>query len=408
MIKYMRIVIICLITSTLYSQQRFFIAYSEINGTTLLRNVFNPNMLPGEFAKFSLVVRDSEDLTMEHALFDHHHYYARPCERPWISFDLQIDPFYTYLKTIKASSSLNNHGYPEIECPSTQLSGANMLGQINIKDFYLRANTALANITTHCNTTGCMNKDSFTGFDDMTLKAGYDWFFCNEHHHLGLYTLGGIPVNKDESALFKTQIIPPSKIPVNFTVTYPKQLTKLGVDSYRIGLGLNTACTLYQSGNTHITWHADAQYACALPRTCTIVTLHVLDVEAYADVSYTPGNFVSTWTALHYANTHWDIELGSSFATATGEHMIRTDEDVKNEEYVVKQFPAFTVALFAKPYIATAYHTIIKNYPLMLGLGIGYEYDKMHTLVSPQLDKVPRAYNAFQGITVWGNMAVSF
>lgn len=380
-----RVVLIsCLFTSIVYGQQRFFLDTSHF------------------------IIRDSEDLNLEHALFDHHHYYASSCEE-WPRLNLQVTPFYTHLNAME-SSEFKEANPTEIHNTeaSTKIGGAHFQGQLNICNFYLRANMIVANIKTNYDTSypdypqSNYAHYSFTGVDDITIKAGYDWFFCNDKHHTGIYVLAGLPTN-NRDAITATGID-----------TYKAKALddRLGVYSYRIGGGLNTACTIYNCGDNHITWHADAQYAYGIPKTEATITI---SPDAITKIRYTPGNFISGWTAFHYAYCAWGFEFGSMFETMFGEKT-----SIKNKgtatttlaDLNLLEKPGQTIAFLAKPYFAVAYNTTICQNPFMIGFGVGYEYDKVHNIQLPATAtkeiKVIRKYNAYEGVNVWGNLTYSF
>lgn len=358
----------CLLTSIMYGQQRFFLDDSH------------------------MVVRDSAGVisNFEHSLFDYHHYYLNPsCDRKW--FDVEAVPFYTHLKSIETDAAKT--AYPDDKTGAkTQFGGALFQAQLNICDFYIRANTMVANVKSSFESVyGDQYKDlekySFTGVDDVTLKLGYDWFFCNDDHHAGLYMLGGFPVNNVDVATTPAELA---------TQTYTD---RLGVYSYRVGAGVNTAFTLYTCDNDRLTWHADVQYAYAFPK--TVLETKLAGYPEGIKTKYTPGQFVNGWTALHYAFCNWGVELGSSFGTMFDEKFFVDTDSKKTEEAKLGR----TVSFFAQPYFAAAYNTTICENPFTVGLGIGYEYDKMHDL--PNNNEV-RKYDAFQGVNVWGNLTYSF
>jgi hypothetical protein len=382
----------CLLTSIMYGQQRFFLA--------------NPTTTP---ATSQVVIRDSEDLNLEHALFDYHHYYSNPCgERPW--FDLQVAPFYTHLKSIVNSDIVYPDTYKDGSDfrSTTQFAGAQFQAQLNICNFWIRANmqagqlkNTFANLPSDYLETYKETKElyEFGGADDVTLKAGYDFFFCNDDHHVGIYALGGFPVNNKDAAIFADATAFKAAPLFNNDV-------RLGILSYRAGAGLNSAFTLYNCDESRLTWHADVQYAYAFPRTYAEIKSATTTYPEDTEIRYTPGQFVSAWTALHYGVCNWGFEFGSSFETMFDEKTSLQHASSASTLATLSlvEKPGYTVSFLAKPYVAAAYNTTICENPFTVGLGIGYEYDKMHELPADAV----RVYDAFQGVNVWGNLTYSF
>lgn len=381
----------CMFASVMYGQQRFFIA--------------DPTQATGGYSIKQLIVRDSEDLNLEHALFDYHHYYTQECGH--IGLDFQVAPFYTHLKTIEPKTKPAD--YVDTRA-TTQMGGAQFQAQLDVCDFYLRANTAVGQIkSTFANITDetQINKKAFkfTGFDDVTLKTGYDFFFCKEKHHTGLYLLGGFPVNHQKA-------IEASSNADMLTQLANSRTERLGVYSYRFGAGMNSAFTLYNCNERRLTLHADVQYAYAFKTKLAIIDYNGDDTTTF---KYTPGQFVSAWTALHYAHCHWNFEVGSMFETMFDEKRTLVNEGNATTTFAglgLPETPGVTVAFLAKPYIATSYNTTVCKNPLTVGLGLGYEYDKMHDLQKfengKDVEDTSRIYNAFQGVNVWGNITYSF
>jgi hypothetical protein len=241
----------------------------------------------------------------------------------------------------------------------------------------------------------------FGGCDDVTLKAGYDWFFCNDDHHFGIFMLGGFPVNNDDANYYTAAAF---ETATDLEAAPYFTNDRLGILSYRVGAGFDTACTLYHCDDSRLTWHAVAQYAYAFPRTYATVGLYH---DTATELRYTPGQFVTGWTAFHYAFCNWGFEFGSSFATMFDEKNSVKVEGTSADTiatFDLYEKPGYTVAFLAQPYVAFNYNTTICENPFTVGLGVGYEYDKMHS--APE--DTPRAYDSFQGVNVWGNLTYSF
>lgn len=374
----------CLLTSIMYGQQRFFLSDPDL--------IESPNLI-------RMVVKDSEDLNLEHSFFDYQHYYGHECRRA-CGMDWQVAPFYTHLKTINPDDA------PATDSrATTQIGGAQFQVQLNFRNYYFRANTAIGKIkNTFANKTiaeADLKTYEFSGVDDITAKLGRDWFFCKDDHHIGLFVLGGFPGNAEA-------------VPVvdNYYDRSSLNSTKFGIGSFRAGLGLNSAFTLSHCGDKHLTWHSEIQYAYAF--------LHTVSTSIYTDTTtgkpqttynkYTPGQFVSAWTAFHYAMCAWGIELGSMFETAFGEKNTSVQyytDFTGTVKQTINFKQGYNIAFTAKPYVGVSYEATLCKNPLNLGLGIGYEYDKMHTGLFVN-DEIEQAYDAFQGVNVWGNITYSF
>lgn len=397
---YSRLLLVsCLLTSIMYGQQRFFLA--------------NPTELDSQ-----VVIRDSEGafFNQQYALADYHHFYSDGCERPTVDF--QVAPVYMYLKSIVNDSV----AYPEIYGDkneayrgTTQFGGAEFQLQLNYCNFWIRALTQAGQLkNTFANCCEYPEKNccypypekhcyEFGGCDDVTLKGGYDWTFCNDDHHFGIFMLGGFPVNNDDAVVYANA--------TTFQDVAVNGTDRLGILSYRVGAGLDTACTLYHCDDNRLTWHAVAQYAYAFPRTFA----EIKGTTAYPEnleVKYTPGQFVNAWTAFHYGFCNWGFEFGSSFTTMFKEKFSVDCASTATtlETLRLTEKPGYTISFMAQPYIAGAYNTTICENPFTVGLGIGYEYDRMHKLDADCKDDAldTRAYNAFQGVNVWGNLTYSF
>lgn len=357
------------------------------------------------------VVRESGDMLLEHALNDYHHYYSRACDVKL--FDFILSPVYKHERVIDGSGMYNMYG-------------GFMQAQLSLGDFYLRANTQFGYYNEEFKDkdgkevefTNADVKDALkdTSFDDVNLKAGYDFFFCGDDH-IGFYALGGIPVNRKDASVAATL----SNDTITFKAMPWMYEVRMGTGNYRIGGGLNAAFTLVDCDDHHLAWLSDTQYTYALKTDVAKIT------GCGAELKYTPGNTLNFFNALHYACGCYNFELGSVFATTFGEKWsIDCAECKYPEKYGETNFaPALaklnaknmTVAFKAQPYLAFSYNTCVCDCPLTVGLGAGYDYNKLHdncTEVSyPEYEHYPEHCathkpDAFQGVTAWGTVALSF
>lgn len=151
-----------------------------------------------------------------------------------------------------------------------------------------------------------------TGVDDVQLKLGWNYFFCNQDH-LGIYFVGTAPTG------CRTQ---------NQFLFEPVVGTRHG----SVGVGFNSDYTVWDCGTQGVNWMVDLKYRFVLKncerrlfdlcnngqfsRYLQVVTdsqrsFSMPGVNFFSiPVDVTPGSTVEFWTALHYHWCAWNFEAG--------------------------------------------------------------------------------------------------
>lgn len=148
-----------------------------------------------------------------------------------------------------------------------------------------------------------------TGVDDVMLKFGRNWFWC-ENNHVNLYIAGIIPTGKRTDAYYAFEPI-------------------IGSNHGRIGFGTNSQYVLRETNTYAVTWMNDLRYlygleACErrsfdltangawsryLPTTSPTAGLQPGINNFTYLVQVTPRSQVDFWTALHADWCNWNFEF---------------------------------------------------------------------------------------------------
>ncbi len=152
-----------------------------------------------------------------------------------------------------------------------------------------------------------------TGVDDIQLKLGDNWFFCDNQSHIGLYLVGTIPTGNRPSSKF---------------IFEPLVGTKHGA----FGAGINTDFNLYIDDNAQCSFMLDgkyrylfagcerrsfdlcengdwSRYLLVVNENATSLSLPGINI-ATLPVIVTPGSQIELWCALHYKWCQWNFEVG--------------------------------------------------------------------------------------------------
>lgn len=154
-----------------------------------------------------------------------------------------------------------------------------------------------------------------TGFDDLLVKLGYDWFFCKENH-IGIYALGGIPTGKKSKARFLFEPL-------------------VGSNFGSVGMGVQGDYALLCAGEQRLLLMGDAQYRyefvadeirsldlCQQGRWSRFLQVVTPQALAFSQpginfftkaVRVKPRSTADLWLALHYACSDVHVELGYDF-----------------------------------------------------------------------------------------------
>lgn len=433
-----------------------------------LFTIFIKNFLNGEIVislnnNGEALLKESNHNILEHSITEYYRYFLDYYEKFNCSrrFDLQITPFYDFLKLNNNSSkaSFNN-------------IGALLQGNLNIKNFWLRGNLVFSNVREKFK----IEQDneisrSRTNIDNLLLKFGYN-FYSNRRFISGIYLLIDGLVKKHYKILkneafyaIPEKIIKNRKqigadfeklcdlildtdelmtledldrivgqntlangIPLgskklkaleeNFNKTKVNlceyinfsdlilETPNLGNLNNKIGFGLNFIANLYECDNKKLSMLFDGQYYYSVSRcitnayqyiTTTSTTDQVETTKKSSPLEFTPGHTLNFWLALNYDYKCYNFEAGANFSTTFGEKL-----KIKNLELTPAQMKKLneavkirTVEFNVEPYIAISYNNILCGSPTIIGLGIGYEYNKIRI---PQDLKIPDKLN---GISAW-------
>lgn len=152
-----------------------------------------------------------------------------------------------------------------------------------------------------------------TGVDDIQLKLGDNWFFCDDQSHIGLYLVGTIPTGNR---------------PLSKFIFEPLVGTKHGA----FGAGINADFKLYKDDNAQCSFMLDGKYrylfsACER-RSFDLCangdwSRYLLIVNSKATSNSLPGINIATmpvkvaphsqielWYAFHYSWCQWNLEAG--------------------------------------------------------------------------------------------------
>ncbi len=152
-----------------------------------------------------------------------------------------------------------------------------------------------------------------TGVDDIQLKLGDNWFFCDDQSHIGLYLVGSIPTGNR---------------PISKYIFEPLVGTKHGA----FGVGINADFKLYKNTYSQFNFMLDTKYRylfsgcerrsfdlCAngdwsryllvVNGDTTSLSMPGINTATFP-VTVTPRSQIELWFALHYEVCQWNIEAG--------------------------------------------------------------------------------------------------
>lgn len=147
-----------------------------------------------------------------------------------------------------------------------------------------------------------------TGVDDVMLKFGHNWFWC-DNNHANIYIAGIIPTGKGTDAFYTFEPV-------------------IGSNHGRIGFGTNILYVLREANTYALTWMTDLRYLYGLEacerRSFDLCAngawsryLPTTDVNGIQPginnftyrVQVTPRSQVDFWTALHTQWCNWNFEI---------------------------------------------------------------------------------------------------
>jgi hypothetical protein len=278
-----------------------------------------------------------------------------------------------------------------------------------------------------------------SGVDDIQFKWGYDWYFCDEQSHIGLYVNAIAPTGKREQSRHLFEPI-------------------VGRKHGGIGIGLNADWALLTDCDSQADFMLDAKYTHYFPARGQRVFdvcpngdwsrfLQVVNAATPAfsvpalntltqSVRIAPRGTLDVWAAFHYELCCWNIEAGYNLWWRQAERLClqcpfpstigildipglcsilpATSSTFRINQSIVGPCPAVSDATFTpltsaninllsgsqprslshKVYGACSYNTDICETPIMAGVGGSYEFARHH--------------NALEQWTVWGKLGISF
>jgi hypothetical protein len=318
------------------------------------------------------LVRDSENILLEHALMDYNYYLPDTCEPP--IFHLTLDPYFRQLSYSKDVLKIKSH----------ELAGF-LQAQLNWSNFWIRSNIIFGKIKE--NISILKNKKSIAGVDDLTIKLGYT-YYNDGCTYFGGQLLAQVPTNREiKSALTLVSTTQDRQNKYALTFDAPQ----IGSRNLILGGGFYGGYTIYKSTESSLSILGELQCRCALKTTLTTQmempdatttftmtgqektlnikqntekqentqqnkdqtnqenliikpnkeasntyqTLVVQKEEVQqilqpqntqsVNVAFSPGHAIDFWVALHYNWCDFNIELGSTFSTTFKDHL-----DTKN------------------------------------------------------------------------------
>ena len=152
-----------------------------------------------------------------------------------------------------------------------------------------------------------------TGVDDIQLKLGDNWFFCDNESHIGLYLVGTIPTGNRVTSKY---------------IFEPLVGTKHGA----FGAGINADFALYKNNYSQCNFMFDTKYRylfsgrerrsfdlCAngdwsrylliVNESATSLSMPGINTSTIC-VNVTPRSQIESWFALHYEICQWNFEAG--------------------------------------------------------------------------------------------------
>ncbi len=259
------------------------------------------------------------------------------------------------------------------------------------------------------------------GIDDVQLKWGDNWFFCDEQSHIGLYLVGSIPTGNRPTACY---------------IFEPLVGTKHGA----FGAGLNGDINLYERDHARCNFMIDlkyrylfsgrerrsfdlcgdwSRYLLVVNESATSVSLPAIN-DATLCVDVTPRSQIELWCAVHYERCQWNFEAGYNLwwrdsdkicgnnqlppntgiydiaGAVIGNPISASNANISQAAIPPNQAPSdavFTpstslnVASGAQPrayvngiYGALSYNDNAVRCPFLLGIGGGYEFANCNTL----------------------------
>lgn len=246
-----------------------------------------------------------------------------------------------------------------------------------------------------------------TGFDDIQVKLGYNYYYNPCLDHVGLYLVATIPTGKCRKNKF---IFEPF----------------VGSRNAAFGIGLNVDRTLFNCCGHSIVWMADLKYRYLFrncePRSVSICNIDCRNVTNAAierafklsgsnyftqSVTVNPRSTIDFWTAAHYRWCDYNFEFGYNLWWRQNELVECIQDNCDDCPVEVCEGNTLTTetldfssasgdrGLTHKIYGAFAYTFDCCNVGSLIGLGLSYEFAQC-------------SCNTFNHFGVWAKVGVSF
>jgi hypothetical protein len=325
------------------------------------------------------VFKESGDHILENAMYLYHHYYQRTCDLKLIDFTLvPLYKYYQVFDPIADQSDLDKK-------VSNNFYGGFAQAVLNLGDLWVRTDTLFGSINERFKSKNPLYPDkveerSYTKFDDITIRAGYDIFF-NGDDHWGPYILGSIPVNHEIEGQLQGSLknnwkdtlkALPQPQPnqngqavqavindVSFVdiLNAEKELTlvidtpQMGVGNYRVGGGIQGAWTVFDRNEHHIALFGDLQYSYAMSTSLARVIYNDMNLLSEdpndknvlvaikstlknskglvrlnnpkdgTEIKYTAGSLINMLGIMHYACGDFNLECGCLLSAGFGQKL---------------------------------------------------------------------------------------
>lgn len=348
------------------------------------------------------LIRDSENILLEHALMDYIYFMPNKCEQT--VFYLTLDPYFRKL----------SHDNKEIKIKSHEAAGF-LQAQLNWCDFWIRSNIIFGKLKESFSP--LENKKSITGIDDLMIKIGYTWY-NDGCQYFGADFIVQIPTNREiKSTLGIINSIEAKQNKYGLIFETPQ----IGSRNLTLGGGFYGGYTIFKWTESSLSVLADLQFRHALKTSLptqmempdinhafTLTANRIVDEQSpeknikekvnnfkekenfiengtqnlnpktleqeyvvqqtiqllateKCTVKFSPGQSVDFWIALHYNFCNFDLEIGSTFSTNFNDHLTTTALPTFTSESLKKLLQEKNVIIKIKSLQKIETHSKIKT-----------------------------------------------
>jgi hypothetical protein len=153
-----------------------------------------------------------------------------------------------------------------------------------------------------------------TDLDDIQIKLGYDYYRC-ANQRWAPYLIGTIPTGNRPTSCYVFEPLVGSKhgsfgIGLNGDYLYE---TRFGSYTFMLDANYRYVFNGTERRSFDLTANGDwSRYLLVATQAEPLVSLPGINQFTH-DVSVTPGSTIQLWTALHYQQTCWGLEIGYNF-----------------------------------------------------------------------------------------------